>query len=264
MNQQNRPVLLDTPRDIVKITTGEDHVLALDNKGNVHVWGGGEQAQLGRRIMERTRLQALLPRRIGTLKNIVEIGAGSKHSFAIDNKGLCYAWGQNNYGQTGITGDAGESGATTESPKQITELNKYGPISMLGGGNSHSFAVTAKGECLVWGRLDACATGQDVSKLPEDAVIRDERGKPRILKIPTELPGLGEVACVASGAEHCIAVAKDGKAFAWGFSEAYRTGLGTDDDVPTPLRIENTAVREKRLVWAGAGGQFSVVTAAAS
>ena len=55
------------------------------------------------------------------------------------------------------------------------------------------------------------------------------------------------------------AIDKDGKAFSWGFSANYQTGQGTDDDISAPTRIENTAVREIKLVWAGAGGQYSIV-----
>ncbi|KAB8360842.1 hypothetical protein FH972_024576 [Carpinus fangiana] len=263
VRKQEKPVLLEGLKGITKIAAGENHVLALDAKGSVYVWGAGELAQLGRRITERNRLQALIPWRIGSLKNIVEIGTGSSHSFAIAKDGRCFGWGQNNYGQTGIESDAGESGAIVPSPKVIEGLRDLGTITSIGGGNAHSYAITSTGKTLVWGRLDACATGQVVADLDAERVIKDERGRPRILKAPTELPLAGTAECVASGGEHCIAVLADGKAYSWGFSDAYRTGLGTDDDVATPRLIDNTAVREKKLVWAGAGGQFGVVAAAA-
>lgn len=34
------------------------------------------------------------------------------------------------------------------------------------------------------------------------------------------------------------------------------------DDFEVPTMIDNSAIRDRRIVWAGAGGQFSVVAAA--
>ena len=89
-------------------------------------------------------------------------------------------------------------------------------------------------------------------------VIKDSHDHPRILKVPTQVPNI-DAAYVAAGSDHSIAVGKDGEAYAWGFSTSYQTGLGTDEEVEVAQHIDNTAVRGKQLVWAGAGGQFSVM-----
>ena len=65
------------------------------------------------------------------------------------------------------------------------------------------------------------------------------------------------------GTDHTIAITTDGKAYSWGFSANYQTGQGTDEDVEVATLIDNTAVRGKRLVYAGAGGQYSVLAALA-
>lgn len=67
------------------------------------------------------------------------------------------------------------------------------------------------------------------------------------------------VTSVAAGTDNCFAVTGDGKAYSWGFSTNYQTGQGTSDDVEEPTVIDNTAVRDQHLVWAGAGGQFSIL-----
>ena len=78
----------------------------------------------------------------------------------------------------------------------------------------------------------------------------------------TKLLDINAVA-VATAADTCIAVDKDGKAYSWGFSGTYQTGLGTTDDVDEATLIDNTAVRGKKLVFAGVGGQFGVLGGAA-
>lgn len=64
---------------------------------------------------------------------------------------------------------------------------------------------------------------------------------------------------VAAGTDNSFAIDKDGRAWSWGFSANYQTGQGTTDDIMTPTVIDNTAVRGKRLVFAGAGGQYSIL-----
>jgi regulator of chromosome condensation len=42
-------------------------------------------------------------------------------------------------------------------------------------------------------------------------------------------------------------------------STNYQTGQGTTDDIETPALVDNSAVRDKKLVYAGCGGQFSIL-----
>lgn len=124
-------------------------------------------------------------------------------------------------------------------------------------------AVTTKGEILAWGRCDSAQTGIPTDQLDaiddKSRVLKSENGKPKILIEPTLIPNLRNIELATCGPDHTIAITKDGKAYAWGFSVNYQTGLGTDDDVPLPTRIENTAVKDTKLTWAGAGGQYSIV-----
>lgn len=64
---------------------------------------------------------------------------------------------------------------------------------------------------------------------------------------------------VAAGTDNCFAITKDGEVYSWGFSENYQTGQGITTDVPLPTLIENTAIKGKKIVYAGAGGQFSIL-----
>lgn len=83
------------------VACGEDHVLALSLQGHVWSWGNGQQSQLGRRVIERRKLNALSPSKLA-LRKIAAIGCGSYHSFAVDDQGKVYAWGLNTFGQLGL------------------------------------------------------------------------------------------------------------------------------------------------------------------
>ncbi|KAF3907359.1 Alsin [Arthrobotrys entomopaga] len=254
------PFLLPNLKNIVEISAGVDHILALSSTGTVFAWGNGQQYQLGRRVIERTRMNGLVPREFG-LKKIVAIGAGSYHSFAVDCNGRVWGWGLNQYGQCGIDleGKTGEDGVAVPKPTIVKSLAKY-KIVQITGGEHHSAAVTDDGKLLTWGRLDANQLGIDSDALNSEYTVYDEHGKPRFITEPTIVPGLPPIVKVACGTHHNIAIDIHGKAYSWGFGENFQVGQGpAGEDVLTPTLIDNTAVRNEMLTFAGCGGQFSVM-----
>ncbi|KAJ6104207.1 Regulator of chromosome condensation [Penicillium sp. IBT 18751x] len=258
---QNTPILIPSLKKIKHLSCGANHVLALNDKGSVFSWGSGQQNQLGRRIIERNKLHGLLPREFGLPKNIAHIGCGSYHSFAVHATGKVFAWGLNSFGATALRDGAGDDEAAIVQPTVVESLTGQG-ITQLCGGAHHSIARTEDGKCLVWGRVDGFQTGLKIESLHNDAVIKDARGRPRILIEPTPVPGV-KAKVVSAASDHCLAIDADGRAWSWGFSATYQTGQGTQDDIEVATIIDNTAVRGKQLNWAGAGGQFSVFTSPA-
>ena len=258
MAVQTRPALVAGLQNITKLAVGSNHGLALDDRGAVFAWEFGEQCQLGRRINVRFPNSGLIPATFGLRKDIIDIGTGADHSFAIHRDGTVFSWGANNYGQTGVHEYDGEDLINILHPQPILSLRGHGRVTTISGGNHHSIAVTDGGECRTWGRVDANALGFSVADLPESDIIRDVHKKPRILKSVTQIPGIN-VAHAAAGSDHCVAVTREGKAFSWGFNVSSQLGLGSTDDVVLGTIIENRAVKDKNLVWAGAGGQYSIL-----
>ncbi|KAH8597764.1 regulator of chromosome condensation 1/beta-lactamase-inhibitor protein II [Bisporella sp. PMI_857] len=254
---QLQPTPIPYLSKIKSLAAGQNHILALDHSGRVFAWGTGEQSQLGRKITERFRLQSLNPARLGLTK-VKQIACGAFHSFAITNDGLVYAWGLNNFGQTGVTDGAGEGDAVIHKPTVVENLREY-RIREIQGGEHHSIACTEDGKLLVWGRCDEGQAGFDLTTIPKDHVLLDSREKPRILLIPTVVPGIQDVISVAAAIDNSFAITSEGKAYGWGYSENYRTGLGTDDTVKVPTLIAKGDIKEKKVTFAGCGGQFSVL-----
>ncbi|RDL41846.1 putative ran exchange factor prp20 pim1 [Venustampulla echinocandica] len=256
------PMLIPELKNITSMAIGSNHVLALNNKGRVFAWGAGEQNQLARRVVSRTATGALIPREFGLQrKTIVHIGTGAYHSFAVDNKGNVMAWGLNTFGQTGVPKDDDEDD-TVATPTLVESLSDYS-VQQITGGAHHSMACTKDGKALIWGRADGGQTGLDISSLPTETLYYDEYNKPRYLVKPTAIPNVN-CSYVAAGSDTCVILGDDGKAYSWGFSTNYQTGLGTDEDVKTVQHVDNTAVREKKLVFAGVGGQFGVLAGVAA
>ncbi len=249
-------MLIPELKNIIDIATGTNHVLALDAKGKLYVWGTGEQNQLGRRVIERTSRLALKPTDIGLRrKKIVKIGSGDYHSFAIDNKDDLYSWGLNSFGQTGIP-KVGKDEDIVGAPTLVKNL-KGMKLKQVTGGSHHTIACTVDGQVLKWGRVESSEAGFDVSNLPDDEVYKED-GRARYLKKPKAVPGI-EAAFVATANDTCLVVSPNGTAYSWGFSEGYQTGLGVGGDVKLATQIDNTAARAENLIWAGVGGQFGIL-----
>ena len=131
---------------------------------------------------------------------------------------------------------------------------------MMSGGSNHSIGLTDEGKCYVWGRMDSNQMGIAIDDLPIDdptKVLLDERERPRILLEPRTIPDLRFIHCAAAS-DHNIAISTEGKAYTWGYNGTYQCGQGEVDNVPVATMINNTATRDKLMVWAGAGGQYSL------
>ncbi|KAF4983718.1 hypothetical protein FZEAL_934 [Fusarium zealandicum] len=255
---QSTPALVPSLKKIKALAAGSNHILALDSKGNVAAWGCGQQNQLGRRIIERNKMSSLTPQGVGLRGKITKIACGSYHSFAIDRNGKVYGWGLNNFGEIGVESNAGEDDAVILHPAKLTYLDDFN-ITEIDGGEHHSLACSDKGDLLTWGRVDGYQVGFEFDKLTEDNTIYDERGNARILFKPTVQPDVKNTVAVAAGTDNNFAITSDGKVFSWGFSSNYQTGQGTIDEIHTPTLIDNTAIRGKKIIGAGAGGQYSLV-----
>ncbi|KAK7425333.1 hypothetical protein QQZ08_008230 [Neonectria magnoliae] len=259
------PRLIHSLKNITQIACGANHALALDKTGNVWAWGSHQQNQLGKRMFARSQ-DGLIPSRVEIFRNkATYIASGAYHSFAVDRKDNVWSWGLNSFGQAGDASSAGGNGALLQHPVKIPGLSGKG-IHVLAAGTHHSAAVTADGQCLMWGRIDGGQLGIEFTQQQmEDSshILRDERDKPRICLRPTAVSGIDCIVHVACSTGHTVYIAKDGSGYATGFGSGGQLGTGNEDDADTPQLIKGKQVRDKHLVSAGAGGQFSVVAALA-
>ncbi|CAK7240342.1 MAG: hypothetical protein STHCBS139747_001781 [Sporothrix thermara] len=281
VERQTTPALIQGLAGITQIACGANHALALDAaRGVVWTWGNAEQNQLGRRIVDSrqqherqqnkaslsldTDVVGLIPQPVH-IRDVRYIATGEYHSFAVDRRNNVWAWGFNGFGETGADPQsAGRQGADVllPYPKRVRQLAGE-KVAVLAGGGHHSVAVMTDGRCLAWGRLDI---GQLGIKFREDQlsnqnyIRRDERGNPRICAYPTVVTApVGLVRHVACGTDHTIFVSRDGSVYTTGFNAQGQLGLGHDDDVYVAQRVGSKAVDKRKITWAGAGGQFSVL-----
>lgn len=183
------PALL--PYSFSQITCGDDHILALATTGQVFSWGNGQQLQLGRRIIERRKINGLNPEKVG-LKDVVLIGSGAYHSFAVDKKGDVYGWGLNSLRQVGIQTDED----TIPTPRLIpslspSKLSATGDVRVVAitAGQHHSLFLLSDGRVFGCGRCDGCELGlaEDHPSKVEVKTMREEWRAKRTEELKTEM-----------------------------------------------------------------------------
>ena len=186
--------------DIVAISAGKRHSLALNDDGEVFAWGTNRYGQLG----NNSRRTSFVPVQVqglygeGNLRNIVAVSAGEKHSLALNSDGEVYAWGGNSNGQVGT----GSTRFIYRVPVLVTALTDV--VAISAGGN-HSLAL--KNDTVwAWGVNTSGEVGNG------SAVYS--------IKIPVQVTALTDVVAISAGGNHSLALKDDGTVWAWGRGSA--------------------------------------------
>jgi hypothetical protein len=215
------------------------HSLALTESGEIWMWGepwGDFSMTIDRR-----------PRRIDTTGDFVRIVCGAFHNLALNDKGECFTWGINDFGQLG-------SGTTNYAtvPEKVVDLEGVF-ISDIAAGGWHSVAIAGDGSVYVWGRGEYGRLG-----------LGDKSGSSRLR--PQKLKGLLEghkVVEATCGGTHTIVVTEEGRCFIWGRGSFGRLGTGSGQkDSLSPVEVKLPGGPERwRVITAAAGGRHSLVLA---
>ncbi|KAL7058803.1 hypothetical protein AAHC03_012920 [Spirometra sp. Aus1] len=234
------PVLLNMPSDVgrvVKIASGQDHLVLLTEDGRLFTMGCGEQGQLGR-IAERfakdggrNGLDLLLQPAECRLRGAVrflDVWAGGFATIARSlPSGVIYACGLNNYGQLALVPAAtGTTRLEAEKPQTASEP-----------------AVEAEGNA---------AAGAEVSpQTLSESMLLKKQG-PLVQFMLT--PALGfdpskDWQQFAISMHHTIALTASGEVYAVGRSDYGRLGF------PVPSSVDSSAVPLPHLVQGGLAGR---------
>lgn len=149
-DNSNIPVQVKIDEDtnlsnIIKISVGTDHVLALSKDGKVYAWGLNTYGQLGQNNTTSTNYAKVVFGGDGAsyLSNIVDISAGAYGSIALEKNGNVYVWGNGTYGEMG-------NKTTTSSNLPIKTTVEHGIQVSIGGGDVG--VLTSEGVVWSWGR----------------------------------------------------------------------------------------------------------------
>lgn len=166
------------------------------------------------------------------------IAAGASHTLVLKANGTVWGWGDNSSGQLGIDDDSKNNSIT---PVQVRGLNHVVAISAR---EKTSMALKADGTVWTWGFGGDAQLGVGG---PEPA--------PSLVSYkPVKVTGLPNIKAVSMGFSHALALATDGRIWAWGNNSYGQMGAGVSGPVTTPVVIQGNL----DFIAIAAGGTSSV------
>lgn len=135
-----------------KLALGRQHTCAMTEQGAVYCWGDQDAGQLGTgkgtRVGDTRRVTSkLAPVKLGAVAS--QIVAGDLHTCALLEQGNVRCWGDNKFGQLGIshTRTVGDD----ETPDTQADVVLGAPAVQLFAGSYHTCAILQTGKMRCWG-----------------------------------------------------------------------------------------------------------------
>ena len=203
--------VLFSSKNVIKVSAGETHTLALCSDGNVWAWGANNCGQLG----NGNKKNSPTPVQVVGLTNITDIIASTNNSFAINTGGEVRAWGYNKNGQLGDG-----SNLDRDTPAQVGGING---VKQIAAGTIHVLALKEDGNVLAWGTN---SFGQFGNGTTTDT-----------LTTPVQVHNLTNITQVAAGYYHSLALKSNGEVLAFGNNPNGQLGDGTTKNSSTPVQV---------------------------
>jgi alpha-tubulin suppressor-like RCC1 family protein len=194
--------------DAVALAAGERHACAVRKGGQVVCWGADDTGQLG----DGGGADRLQPVVVAGVAGATAVAAGAGFSCALLAGRTAVCWGDDGDGEIG-------DGTTAAAPRGATPVLGLSGAVSLSAHWQHACAIRDDGALLCWGNN---ASGQ----------LGD--GTLTVRTQPVVVPGLQNVAMVATGLSHTCAAATGGL-FCWGSNSLGQLGSDSGGDPTTPV-----------------------------
>ena len=293
------PLLIPLKGRAVMIAAGENHDLALTDKGEVYQWG---DVGHGVRSGERHKRSKLTPTFVnirrrggggqqrGGAVRVRQVYAGGASSFAVTEDGQVYSWGPNNYSQTGHADQSRqEEDDDNEAGEEETKDGEAADGADAGGSKRkakrrrlssaptsnmiliptlittlpapiHSIAAAIHHTLFLTTNHTVYAVGKN-----QDG--RLGLGHTNETNQPALITSLSDVRSVGVGEAHSLFVCGEGElggaVWTCGDGQLLQLGNGEEEEVSEPQRVESAQLdkENRRVVQAVGGSQHSMVLA---
>ncbi|NOK22277.1 Ig-like domain-containing protein [Corallococcus carmarthensis] len=157
------------------------------------------------------------------------VSVGGAHSLALKSDGTVWAWGANHSYQLGFETYETTGHLYMAVPTMVPSLSG---VTSLSAGGEYSVVLKQDGTVWAWGSNSTGQSGNGVG------------GGGTWISAPTLVPGITNVASIAAGWNHALALKQDGTVWAWGYNVEGEVGDGTSSGVSPPVRVlDLTSVR---------------------
>ncbi|KAL0443515.1 UNVERIFIED_CONTAM: Ultraviolet-B receptor UVR8 [Sesamum latifolium] len=141
---------------VVRVSAGDEHVVALDSNGHVYTWGKGYCGALG----HGDEIDKTNPAHLTSLRShlAVQVCASKRKTFVLLDNGSVYGFGWMGFGSLGFP-DRGVSDKVVK-PRVLDSLRGR-HISQVSTGLYHTVVVTNQGQVLGFGDNERAQLGHD-------------------------------------------------------------------------------------------------------
>ncbi|XP_015580485.2 ultraviolet-B receptor UVR8 isoform X1 [Ricinus communis] len=141
---------------VVRVSAGDEHVVALDSSGFVYTWGKGYCGALG----HGDEIDKTLPEPLNSLKShlAVQVCARKRKTFVLVDGGCVFGFGWMGFGSLGFP-DRGVSDKVMR-PRILDSLRAH-RVSQISTGLYHTVAVTSQGQVFGFGDNERAQLGHD-------------------------------------------------------------------------------------------------------
>ncbi|XP_074650175.1 uncharacterized protein LOC141905254 [Tubulanus polymorphus] len=138
VEMSRQPITVKSLPQISRIASGANHNIAIDDSGDVYVWGYGLPCG-------NKQHNVISPIKI-TLSRAIAVSGGNTHSLALIDDGSVYSWGAGVDGQMGH----GQKVRFLKYPRKISSI--VGPVVSVDCGDYYSAVLTVSGDLYLWGK----------------------------------------------------------------------------------------------------------------
>ena len=243
-------------RDVIMVSCGTKHTVAVCGRGDVWFWGNNDYGQLGLGDFEERKMPFRDSSNFSR-KSMVACAAGANHTLLLSDVGKVFSFGDNREGQLGL-GWVGqthpEKGAITCVPDIVHEI-KSGRVGQICAGRGHSMALSEYGFMWAWGcnadgQLGCGLVSTDAKIFPAPKEVDFSKCAPPGSRV--------NIKSISSGFDHCLALTHPinnaGQCIpvSWGLNASGQLGHGDFVSRDLPKVISALAGRDILSLYAGA------------
>jgi len=219
------PEQIGFDEDWLRISVGNDFVIAVKTDNSLYGWGLNVLYQLGLSYTTPNLSGPFDPVQIdSTFYNWQYPAAGANHTVAIKTDNTIWGWGNNNAGQTGNRNPGTGTTYAQKVPAAFDTLSTGGRYATSGT----NFSVVLKTDSTLWS-IGVNSQGQ--------LGLGYTSSSPNYIPILTKIGSATNWIYIATGDSYTIGLQADGKLYSWGVNTAGQLGLGNTTNQTSPQLI---------------------------
>jgi alpha-tubulin suppressor-like RCC1 family protein len=210
--------------DVIDVAGSTSHTLAARADGSLWASGSNDCGQTAAAYLARGSARPPRIQSISALHNVIAVGAGVRSSIALERDGSVWQWGNMSAPEFGLFNGDGpdqamsmchmnigpydldekKSSVANNVPERVAPLP---PVQAISSYWAFDLALARDGTVWGWGNNSCGQLGIDTRQWHDDDYY---------LIAPHRIEGLQDIAAIAAGQRHALALDTQGAVWAWG------------------------------------------------